>query len=47
MLGSSRVRAGIRLENEALLQLCMGMYAVANKEKLKGYILHPPTVKID
>jgi len=36
-----------RLQNETLLQLCVGMYAGANKGRLKGYILHPPTVKID
>ena len=43
-----RTRAGFRLQNEALLQLCVGLYAGANKRKLKGrYILHPPTVKID
>jgi len=26
---------------------CVGMYAGANMGRLKGYILHPPTVKID
>jgi len=30
-----------------LLQLCMGIYAGPNKGRLKGYIIHPPTVKID
>jgi len=47
MSGSSRLRAGFKLQNEALLQLCVDMYAVANKGRLKGYLLHPPTVKID
>jgi len=42
-----RARAGIRLQNEALSQLCMGMYAGANKGRFKGYVLQPPTVKID
>jgi len=42
-----RARAGFRLQNEALLQLCVGMYAGANKGRLKGYILHPPTVNLD
>jgi len=43
----ARARAGFRLQNEALLQLCVGMHAGANKGRLKGYILHPPAVKID
>jgi len=47
MSGSSRVPAGVRLQNEALLQLCVGMFTGDNKGRLKGYILHPPTVKID
>jgi len=47
MSGSSGVQAGFRLQNEALLQHCVGMYAGGNKGRLKGYILHPPTVKID
>jgi len=49
MSGSSRVQAGagFRLQNEALIQVCMGMYAGANKGRLKGYIFHTPTVKID
>jgi len=36
MSGSRRVRAGARLrvQNEALLQLCVGMYAGANQ----GYL---------
>jgi len=46
MLGSSPVRAGFRLQNEAHLQLCVGIYAGGNKGRLKGYNLHPPTVKI-
>jgi len=25
----------------------VGMYAESNKERLKGYILHPPALKID
>jgi len=29
------------------LQLCVGMYAGVNKGRLKGYILHTPTVNID
>ena len=40
-------RAGFGLQNKALLQLCVGMYAGANKRRLKGYVLHPPIVKID
>ena len=40
-----RARAGFRLQNEALLQLCVG--SGSNKGRLKGYNLHPPTVKID
>jgi len=47
MSGSSCVRARFRLQNEALLQHCVGMYAGANKGRLKGYVLYPPTVKID
>jgi len=47
MSGSSRVRAGFKLQNEALLQLSVGMYAMVNKGSLKGYLLHPPTGKID
>ena len=39
--------AGFSHQNEALLQLCVGMYAEANKGRSKGYILHPQTVKID
>jgi len=42
-----RTRAGFRLQNEAFLQLCVGLQARANKGRLKGYVLHPPTVKID
>ena len=41
--GSDRVQA----TNEALLQLCSAMYAGAYKRRLKGYIPHPPTGKID
>ena len=41
-----RARTGFRHQNEALLQLCVGMYAASNKERLKGYILHPPALKI-
>ena len=33
-------RAGFRLQNETFLQLCVGMYAGANKGRLKEYILH-------
>jgi len=41
-----RVRAGFGLQSEALLQLCVGMYAGGNKGRLKRYILlPPPTVK--
>jgi len=29
------------------LQLCVGMYAGSNKERLKGYILHQSALKID
>ena len=47
MSGSSRVRVGLRRQKEALLQLCVGMFTGGNKGRLKGYILHPPTVKID
>jgi len=36
-----------RLQNKAFLQLCVGMYAEVNKGRLKGYIPHPPTLKID
>ena len=41
--GSDRVQAS----NEALLQLCVAVYAGAYKGRLKGYILHPPTGKMD
>jgi len=37
--------AGLRLQNKAILQLSVGMYAEANNGRLKGYILHPTTVK--
>jgi len=40
-----RARAGFGLQSEALLQICVGMYAGGNKGRLKRYILHPPTVK--
>ena len=40
--GSDRVQAS----KWGLLQLCVGMYAGDNKGRLKGYIVHPPTVKI-
>jgi len=40
-----RAQAGFGLQREALLQLCVGMYAGGNKKRLKRYILHPPTVK--
>ena len=40
-----RARAGFGLQSEALLQLCVGMFAEGNKGRLKRYILHPPTVK--
>jgi len=42
-----RTRAGFRLQNEALLQLYVCLYARAIKGRLKAYVLHPPTVKID
>jgi len=42
-----RTPAGFRLQNEALLQLYVWMYAGGIKVRLKGYVLHPPTVKID
>jgi len=42
-----RARTGFRLQYEALLQLSVGMWARTNKGRLKGYILHLPTVKID
>jgi len=40
-----RARAGFGLQSEALLQLCVGMYAGGNKGRLKRYILNPQTVK--
>jgi len=40
-----RARAGFGLQSEALLQLCVGMFAEGNKGRLKRYILYPPTVK--
>jgi len=42
-----RACAGFGLQNEALLQLCVGVKAGTNKGRLKGYILNPPTVNID
>jgi len=43
--GSGQVQAS----KKAFLQLCVGMYARANKGRfrLQEHILHPPTVKID
>jgi len=41
--GSGRVQAS----KKAFLQLCVGMYARANKGRLQEYIVHPPTVKIE
>ena len=40
-----RARAGFGFQSDALLQLCVGMYAGGNNGRLKRYILHPPTVK--
>ena len=39
--------AGFRLQTESFLQLCVGMWARANRGRLKVYVLHPPTGKID
>jgi len=40
-------RVGFKLQNEALLQPCVGMYSGGNKGRLKRRILYSPTVKID